>query len=345
MNTPFAVITGGAGFLGSHMCDRLIAEGFTVLCLDNLLTGRRDNLAHLQDHPRFAFLRYDVIEPYSLPSLQSRIASETHLALRVKRVDYVLHMASPASPIDYARHPIATLRVGSSGTYNALEIAREFGAVFLISSTSEVYGDPDVNPQPETYWGRVNPVGPRSMYDESKRYAEALCTAFCRTYDLDVRIARIFNCYGPRMGVEDGRVIPNFMSQAIQNKPLTVFGDGSQTRSLCYVDDMVDGLFRLLIAPRSAVQTNPSPKGSEPAIINIGNPEEVSVLELAKEVIAVTDSSSEVVYRPLPGDDPLQRRPDITRAQKHLGWSPSVTRSEGLKRVIPYFRSALSAAL
>jgi dTDP-glucose 4,6-dehydratase len=341
MTNPSVLITGGAGFLGSHMCDRLVSEGFIVLCLDSLITGSRVNLEHLLKHSRFAFLQHDVTEPFPLPLLLRRLANESSISHAVEEIDYVLHMASPASPLDYARYPIATLRVGAQGTYNALELAREHNAIFMLSSTSEVYGDPDVNPQPETYWGRVNPIGPRSMYDESKRYAEALTSAFCRTYAMDVRIARIFNCYGPRMGIEDGRVIPNFMTQALLHKPLTVFGDGSQTRSLCYVDDMVEGLFRLLTMPKTTLQVGSTAEMPEPTIVNIGNPEEVSMLELAREIISVTDSPSDISFKPLPTDDPMQRRPDIALANRLLDWSPAVPRSEGLTRVKHYFAAAL----
>ncbi|MBI2868055.1 MAG: SDR family oxidoreductase [Chloroflexi bacterium] len=318
---PRALITGGAGFIGSHLCTRLVEERCDVVCLDSLLTGSQDNIAHLRSNPRFCFIQADVTQPLSVDG----------------PFDWVLHLASPASPRDYARHPIATLLAGSQGTHQALEVAKANGAVFLLASTSEVYGDPEVNPQPESYPGRVSPTGPRSVYDEAKRYAEALTMAYHRSHGLDVRIARIFNTYGPRMQLTDGRVIPNFMTQALQGQPLTVYGDGSQTRSLCYVDDLVDGLYRLL-SYRSA---GPGAARGEGLIVNLGNEEEVTVRQLADEVIAVTKSKSAVVFEPLPQDDPKQRRPDITRARRLLGWEPRVPRKQGLSKVADYFRAAL----
>lgn len=322
---PRSVVTGGAGFLGSHLCDRLIAEGHEVICLDNLLTGRMENLHALLGQPRFAFIKHDVTQPIHLPSLLSKAGGllDAH-----GRVDYVVHMASPASPKDYARHPIHTLKVGGLGTYHALGLAKACGSVYLLASTSEVYGDPEVNPQPESYWGRVNPIGPRSVYDEAKRFAEAITMAYYREHRVRVRLARIFNTYGERMRLDDGRVFPNFLSQAIQGRPITVYGDGSQTRSCCYVSDLVEGLYRLLVSD----QVGP---------INLGNPEEVTILELARKVTERTGSSSKVVFEPLPVDDPMQRRPDISKAKALLGWQPRVGLDEGIDKVLPYFRAML----
>jgi dTDP-glucose 4,6-dehydratase len=322
---PRSVVTGGAGFVGSHLCDRLIAEGHEVICLDNLLTGRMENLESLLGQPRFVFIKHDVTQPIDLPGLLSmaggRLEADGHL-------DYVAHLASPASPKDYARHPIHTLKVGGLGTYHALGLAKACGSVFLLASTSEVYGDPEVNPQPETYWGHVNPIGPRSVYDEAKRFAEAITMAYHREHGVRVRLARIFNTYGERMRLDDGRVFPNFLSQAIQGRPLTVYGDGSQTRSCCYVSDLVEGLYRLLVSDQGGP-------------INLGNPEEVSILDLARKVIERTGSSSKVVFEPLPVDDPRQRRPDISKAKALLGWQPEVGLDEGIDKVLPYFRAQL----
>lgn len=325
---PRSLITGGAGFVGSHLCDRLIAEGHEVICIDNLLTGRADNLNSVAGHPRFVFVKHDVTHPIDLPSLlghaNGNFAAGIHL-------DYVLHLASPASPRDYARHPIHTLKVGGLGTYHALGVAKAFQSVLLLASTSEVYGDPEINPQVETYWGHVNPIGPRSCYDEAKRFAEAITMAYQREHGVRVRIARIFNTYGERMRLSDGRVLPNFIPQALQGRPLTVYGDGSQTRSCCYVSDLVDGLYRLLMSD----QVGP---------INLGNPEEISMVELARKVIEETGSSSEIMFEPLPVDDPTRRRPDISKAQTLLGWQPQVGLTEGLARAIRYFRATLQEA-
>jgi dTDP-glucose 4,6-dehydratase len=321
---PRALLAGGAGFLGSHLCDRLIAEGCQVICLDSLITGRVDNVAHLLGHPRFRFVACDVAAASDLTPLLENLEPP----LAAGRLDFLLHLASPASPKDYARYPIRTLQSGAAGTYNLLELARAHGSTFLLASTSEVYGDPEVEPQPESYWGNVNPVGPRSVYDEAKRFAEAMTMAFFREHGVRVRIARIFNTYGERMRLSDGRVLPSFMMQALNNEPLTVYGDGTQTRSLCYVSDLVDGLYRLLLS-------------SEMGPVNLGNPEEISVLDLAREVIEVTGSRSTLTFEPLPVDDPRRRRPDISRAKSVLGWSPSVNRRDGLRRVIPYFQSQL----
>jgi dTDP-glucose 4,6-dehydratase len=304
------VITGAAGFLASHLTDRFLANGDAVVGVDNFLTGRPANLAHLQGNPKFQFIEHDVSTPYDVEGT----------------VDGVLHFASAASPPDYQQFPIETLLVGSEGTRYGLELAKRKGARFFLASTSEVYGDPQVNPQPETYWGYVNSIGPRSMYDEAKRFAEAMVMAYHRTHGVDTRIVRIFNTYGPRMRPEDGRVVSNFLVQALQGKPLTMYGDGSQTRSFCYVSDEVEGIFRLFNSDR----TLPT---------NIGNPVEFSMLELAQHVLAVTGSSSKIEFLPLPGDDPKVRQPDITVARTVLGWEPQVALREGLERSLPYFRS------
>ncbi len=313
------LITGGAGFLGSHLCERLLAEGYEVLCLDSLLTGRVVNVQHLRDHPRFTFLQGDVTQPIEIDG----------------PVHYVLQFASPASPKEYAQYPIHTLQVGAAGTYHALELANRKGAVILLASSSEVYGDPRENPQSEEYWGYVNPVGPRSVYDEAKRYAEAITMAYHRAHRVPVRIARIFNTYGPRMRLEDGRALPTMMAQALLGEPLTVYGDGSQTRSFCYVSDLVDGLFKFLTLDGS------SQGGQDGNILNLGNPEEVTIHQLAQEIIRTTNSRSRIVFRPLPEDDPKVRRPDIRRASRFLGWQPRVSLAEGLKLVTPYFSAAV----
>ena len=315
-----ALVTGGAGFLGSHLCDRLLAEGHEVLCLDTLLTGRLENIGHMMDHRNFGFIQSDVTKPIEVEG----------------PLDYILHFASPASPKDYERHPIHTLKVGALGTYHALGLAKAKGAMLLLASSSEVYGDPEVNPQPESYWGRVNPVGPRSVYDEAKRYAEAITMAYHHAHHLEVRIARIFNTYGPRMRLHDGRALPNFIAQSLAGEPLTVYGDGSQTRSFCYVDDLIEGVYRLL-----TYQPNKPNEPNEPLIFNLGNPDEVTILQVAQEVIEMTGSRSEISFRPLPRDDPKVRRPDITKAKGCLGWEPRVSRLEGLKRTITYFQSLL----
>jgi dTDP-glucose 4,6-dehydratase len=319
-------VTGGAGFLGSHVCDRLIDEGHEIICVDNLLTGQLKNIEGLIEHPRFAYVRHDVTRPIDLSRL---LAGSDRVEWGDEgKLDYVLHFASPASPKDYARHPIHTLKVGALGTYHALGLAKACGSVFLLASTSEVYGDPEVNPQPETYWGHVNPVGPRSVYDEAKRFAEAMTVAYHREHSVPVRIARFFNTYGERMRIDDGRALPNFMTQALQDRPLTVYGDGSQTRSLCYVSDLVEGVYRLMLS-------------DEPTPVNLGNPEEISTVDLAQEVVELTGSRSRIVFEALPVDDPRRRRPDISKAVALLGWSPKVSRREGIERVIPYFRAQL----
>ncbi|OLD66643.1 MAG: NAD-dependent dehydratase [Ignavibacteria bacterium 13_1_40CM_2_61_4] len=307
-----SVVTGGAGFLGSHLCDRLLASGHEVICVDNLLTGDASNIAHLIGHSRFRFLHHDV----------------TNFIYVDGRVDNILHFASPASPIDYLRVPIQTLKVGSLGTHKALGLAKAKKARFLLASTSEVYGDPLEHPQRESYWGNVNPIGVRGVYDEAKRFAEAMTMAYHRYHGVETRIARIFNTYGPRMRIDDGRAIPTFMSQAMREAEITVFGDGSQTRSVCFVDDLIDGIYRLLVS-----------EVTEP--VNIGNPDEISVLELAREIIALTGSRSKIVQRPLPEDDPRVRQPDISRASTLLGWKPIVSRREGLSKTYEYCKTRI----
>lgn len=303
------VISGAAGFIGSHFCDRLIREGHSVLALDNFVTGAARNLEHLSGNSKFEFREWDVCRPFKPDG----------------NVDGVLHFASLASPMDYLEHPIETLEVGSSGTHNMLEIACQHGARFLLTSTSECYGDPLTHPQVETYWGNVNPVGPRSCYDESKRYAEALTMACHRVHKVRTNIARIFNTYGPRMQLNDGRVVPAFIDQALRGEPLTIFGDGSQTRSFCYVDDLVDGLYRLMLS-------------EERFPVNLGNPVEMTILEFAERIRRITGSRAQFAFRPLPEDDPRQRRPDITKAKQILGWEPKVNLEDGLKETIEYFQ-------
>jgi dTDP-glucose 4,6-dehydratase len=303
------LVTGGAGFLGSHLCDRLLAEGHEVIAMDNLLTGNMRNIAHLQEEKRFRFVRHNVAEFIFVDG----------------PLDAVLHFASPASPIDYLELPIQTLKVGSLGTHNALGLAKAKNARFLLASTSEVYGDPLVHPQPETYWGNVNPIGPRGVYDEAKRFAEAITMAYHRAHRVDTRIVRIFNTYGERMRPRDGRVVPALIGQALAGEPMTVFGDGSQTRSFCYVSDLIEGIYRLLLS-----------NISDP--VNVGNPAELSVLEFAKTIRALTGAHSEIVFKPLPVDDPKVRQPDISKAREKLGWEPRVPLEEGLKKTIDWFR-------
>lgn len=307
-----AVITGGSGFLGSHLCDRLLNEGMNVICIDNLLTGSLDNIQHLFGNPKFKFIHHDV-------------TNFIHVA---GEVDYILHFASPASPLDYHQLPIQTLKVGSLGTHKALGLAKEKGATFLLASTSEVYGDPLMHPQKEDYWGNVNPVGPRGVYDEAKRFAEALTMAYQRYHNINTRIVRIFNTYGPRMRLRDGRAIPAFFAQALSNEPITVFGDGSQTRSFIYIDDEVEGIFRLLLS-------------NEKEPVNIGNPEEITVKQMAEEIIELTGSNSKIIYEPLPIDDPQVRQPDISKAKHVLGWEPKVHRKEGLSKTMEYFKQKI----
>ena len=310
-----AVVTGGAGFLGSHLCDRLLERDYEVVCLDNLLTGKTSNIAHLMGHSRFSFIKYNVVDYLFVEG----------------PVDAVLHFASPASPIDYLEMPIQTLKVGSLGTHKALGLAKEKKARFLLASTSEVYGDPLENPQPETYWGNVNPIGPRGVYDEAKRFAEAMTMAYRRYHKIDARIVRIFNTYGPRMRRNDGRVVSNFIVQGLGGSPLTIYGDGSQTRSFCYVSDLISGILSLLAAP-------PSNEMGQP--FNIGNPEERTVRDLATKILALAGSSSPIVYQDLPVDDPHVRCPDIRRAKSILGWRPEVGIDEGLQLTIDYFRGS-----
>lgn len=306
------LITGGAGFLGSHLCDRFIAEGDNVFCMDNFITGNPENIAHLMGNKKFKFIEYDV----------------TNYIYVQEDLDYILHFASPASPIDYLKFPIQTLKVGSLGTHKALGLAKAKNATFLIASTSEVYGDPLIHPQKEDYWGNVNPVGFRGVYDEAKRFAEAMTMAYHRYHKVDTRILRIFNTYGPRMRINDGRAIPNFINQALNNQPLTVYGDGSQTRSVCYVDDLVEGIHRLLLS-------------NENDPVNIGNPDEITMLELAKEIRYIINPNCEIVFNELPSDDPKIRKPDTTKAKTLLNWEAKVNRKEGLKKTIENFKERL----
>ena len=309
---PTAVVTGGSGFLGSHLCDRLINDNISVVCIDNLLTGSLDNIEHLFGNSKFRFINHDVTNYLHVPG----------------NVDYILHFASPASPIDYHQLPIQTLKVGSLGTHKALGLAKEKRARFLLASTSEVYGDPLMHPQKEDYWGNVNPVGPRGVYDEAKRFAEAITMAYQRYHKLSTRIVRIFNTFGPRMRLNDGRAIPAFFSQALKNEPITVFGDGMQTRSFIYVDDEINGILKLLFSDEN-----------EP--VNIGNPEEIPVKQIAEEIIKLTNSKSKIIYKDLPIDDPKVRQPDITKAKLKLGWEPVVDRIDGLKKTMDYFKEKL----
>ena len=305
------LITGGAGFIGSHLCDYLLLKGHHVLCMDNFITGDIKNIEHIRDE-KFLFVKHDV----------------TNYIYVEGKLDYILHFASPASPIDYLNHPIQTLKVGSLGTHKALGLAKEKNAVFVLASTSEVYGDPLVHPQKENYWGNVNPIGPRGVYDEAKRFAEAITMAYHTYHGLKTRIVRIFNTFGPRMRINDGRAVPTFISQALNGEDITVFGDGSQTRSFCYVSDLVEGIYRLMMSDES-----------EP--VNIGNPNEMTVLQLAERILKKTDNKSKIIFKPLPVDDPKQRRPDISKAKKLLKWEPVVSLEEGLDRTIEYFKEKL----
>jgi dTDP-glucose 4,6-dehydratase len=315
MNQKRALVTGGAGFLGSHLCDALLGEGYSVVVADNLLTGKLSNLDHLHNESRFEFRQIDINQPFDCGA-----------------VNYVFHFASPASPVDYALHGIATLKAGSLGTFHALDIAHKYGAKYLVSSTSECYGDPLEHPQKETYWGNVNSIGPRSVYDEAKRFTEATTMAYLRYHKVDTRIVRIFNTYGPRMQLNDGRVVPNFMKQALLGEDLTVYGTGSQTRSFCYVSDEIDGFLRLS-------------KSTEHTPVNIGNPTEFTILECAQRVLEVTGSKSKIRYEALPQDDPKQRCPDITKARKLLGWEPKVDLETGLRLSLDYFREAVGSTV
>ncbi len=312
MSKPTSIVTGGAGFIGSHLCDYLLAKGHRVICVDNLLTGTLENLEHITSSD-FTYLKHDVTKPLYID----------------EDVDFVFHFASPASPVDYTRLPIQTLKVGALGTHNMLGLAKAKGARFMLASTSEVYGNPLVNPQPETYWGNVNPIGPRGVYDEAKRFAEAMTMAYHRYHGVDTRIVRIFNTYGPRMRLDDGRVVPNFIAQALRGEDLTVYGDGSQTRSFCYVSDEIEGIYRLMMSDYV-----------EP--VNIGNPEEYTILEFAKIILKITGSKSKISFKPLPIDDPKQRRPDISRAKAILNWEPKVSLEQGLKQTIEYFKEVIN---
>jgi dTDP-glucose 4,6-dehydratase len=309
---PISVVTGGAGFLGSHLTDRLLSEGHRVIGIDNLITGNTENIAHLAGNENYQFIKHNVSNYIFLPD----------------DVDFVWHLASPASPVDYLEHPIPTLKVGAQGTHNSLGLAKAKKATFLLASTSECYGDPLIHPQKEDYWGNVNPIGPRGVYDEAKRFAEAITMAYHRYHGLDTKIIRIFNTYGPRMRLRDGRVVPNFIAQALTGEPLTVYGDGSQTRSFCYCSDLIDGMYRLAMSDFH-----------EP--VNIGNPREFTIKQFAEEVLRITGAKSEIEYRPLPVDDPKVRQPDITRARTILGWEPKVDFDEGLRKTIDYFKTRL----
>lgn len=302
-------ITGGAGFIGSHLCELLTEKGDRVICMDNLITGKLENLSHLLNRPNFKFIQHDVTKHIEIDG----------------EIDYVLHFASPASPVDFLKYPIPTLKVGSLGTHNALGLARAKGAKFLLASTSQVYGDPKIHPQPESYWGNVNPIGQRGCYDEAKRFAEAITLAYHRTHKIDTKIARIFNTYGPLMRRDDGRAIPNLITQALASEALTVYGDGSQSRSFCFISDMIDGIYRLMLSDIN-----------EP--INIGNPDEITILELAKKIIKLSGSGSKIIFKPLPVDDPKVRQPDITKAKEKLNWQPEVSLEKGLKRTIDWFK-------
>lgn len=313
MSKKKVLITGGSGFLGSHLCEKYLENDYQVICMDNLLTGNIDNISHLFKNPDFTFELHDVTNFVHVPG----------------KLDLILHFASPASPIDYLEMPIQTLKVGSLGTHKVLGLAKEKGARFLLASTSEVYGDPLIHPQKEDYWGNVNPIGFRGVYDEAKRFAEAMTMAYHRFHGVDTRIVRIFNTYGPRMRLEDGRALPTFMGQALRGEDITVFGDGSQTRSFCYVDDLVEGIYRLS-------------QSNEVYPVNIGNPVEITIKEFAEEVVSLTGSRSKITYKDLPKDDPQVRKPDITRAQEILGWEPKVDRAEGLRRTMEYFMNLLN---
>ena len=310
------LITGAAGFLGSHLCDRFIKEGYAVIAMDNLLTGRMENISHLFPHPHFEYHHHDVTKYVHVSGA----------------LDYILHFASPASPVDYLRMPIQTLKVGSLGTHNCLGLAKDKGARILIASTSEVYGDPEVHPQREDYFGNVNPIGPRGVYDEAKRFMEAMTMAYHNFHNVDTRIARIFNTYGPRMRLDDGRVIPNFIGQAIRGEDLTIYGDGSQTRSFCYVSDLVEGIYRLLLSDYHLP-------------VNLGNPDEITILDFAREIQAATDGNVGITYLPLPENDPLKRQPDIALARKLLDWEPGVPRTEGMKVTLDYFKALIKEGI
>jgi dTDP-glucose 4,6-dehydratase len=309
-----AVVTGGAGFLGSHLCEYLLGQGWEVISVDNLITGNDGNIAHLRGNPRFTSLQQDISQCLEIAGT----------------LDYVLHFASPASPPDYLKYPIETMLVGAQGTLHTLNLARSKQAKYLLASTSECYGDPEISPQPETYWGRVNPIGPRSVYDEAKRFAEALTMAYHRYHGVDTRIVRIFNTYGPRMRLNDGRALPNFLYQALTGRPITVYGDGSQTRSFCYVSDLVEGIYRLM-------------QSDEHLPVNLGNPREITILEFAERIRKLTAAPVPIVFEPLPVDDPRQRRPDISKARKLLNWEPKVDLEDGLQRTLEYFQAQVQS--
>jgi dTDP-glucose 4,6-dehydratase len=306
------IVTGGAGFIGSHLCEYLIEKGDKVICIDNLITGRTTNLERIWKHKNFEFIEHNISEPFYTGA----------------KIDYIYHLASPASPKDYLEHPIHTLKVGALGTYHMLGLAKHHGARFLLASTSEVYGDPKINPQSEGYRGNVDPIGPRGVYDEAKRYAEAITMAYHRSHNVDTRIARIFNTFGPKMRLDDGRAVPNFIGQALRGDPITVYGDGTQTRSFCFISDLVEAIYRLMMSEYNLP-------------MNLGNPEELTILEFAKLIKTLCESGSEIVYEQLPQDDPMQRRPDIRKAKEILGWTPKVGLEEGLKRTIRYFRDEI----
>ena len=313
MSKPRALVTGGAGFLGSHLCDALLAEGYSVVAVDNLLTGRRSNFDHLRNDPRFEFQQIDINQPFDCG-----------------KVDYVFHFACPASPVDYTKHGIETLQVGSLGTFHALDVARKYGAKYLTSSTSECYGDPLMSPQPETYWGNVNPIGPRGVYDEAKRFAEAMTMAYHRAHGVDTHIVRIFNTYGPRMRLNDGRALPNFVYQALSGQPITVYGTGRQTRSFCYVSDLIEGIYRLM-------------QSDEHEPTNIGNPQEITILEFAKRIHSLLGATKPIIFEPLPQDDPRQRCPDISKARRILDWEPKVDLEDGLRITLESFKKQFAA--
>lgn len=306
------VVTGGAGFIGSHLCEYLLKKNHEVICVDNLLTGRKENIKDVLKKKEFEFIEHDVTKPITFND----------------EIDWIFHLASPASPVDYHEHPIHTLKVGALGTYNMLGVAKKYNSRFLLASTSEVYGDPEINPQNEEYWGHVNTIGPRGVYDEAKRFAEAITMAYHRKHGLQTRIARIFNTFGPRMRLDDGRAVPNFIDQALRGKPITVYGDGTQTRSFCYITDQITGLYKLMLS-------------DHPFPINIGNTAELTILEFAKTIKKRCSSKSEITYQPLPVDDPKQRRPDITKAKEVLGWEPKVGLNEGLEKTIKYFKKKI----
>ncbi len=327
-----SLVTGGAGFVGSYICEYLLAKGQKVICIDNLVTGAKSNVAHLPHNGDFKMVGHDIIQPAYLDEMFDK---------KMRDVDFVYHFASPASPKDYYNHPIHTLKVGSMGTLNALGIAKRYGSTFILASSSEVYGDPEVNPQHESYLGRVSTIGPRSVYDEAKRFAESLASAYYHAHGVKVKIARLFNTYGPRMRINDGRAVPNFISQAIKGDPITVYGDGSQTRSLCYVDDTVEAICRLAAYQDLEADNSDIKNISGPIVMNIGNPVELTVLDIAKSIREIAGSKSEIIFKPLPIHDPLVRRPDIGLANRMLGWHPEVDYATGIRNTLQYFRNSI----